>query len=150
MQFCRRSRNKVFGAKESWVKFVKTMRMGVCAAALVFATPVLSQSGGLAMLGELAKGEWTIRFRDGSQPRKVCVGTGLELIQLRHPQRGCSRFVVEESASRATVQYTCPSDGYGRTNVRRETNMLVQIESQGIANALPFQFAAEARRTGSC
>lgn len=102
------------------------------------------------MLNGLTKGEWTIKPRDGSAERKVCVRSGEELIQLRHNDRNCSRFVVEDEPSEVTVQYTCPGNGYGRTNIRRETNSLVQIESQGIASGLPFELAAEARRTGSC
>ncbi|MCK0127070.1 hypothetical protein [Erythrobacter sp. F6033] len=120
------------------------------AGALGFALPALAQSGGLSMLTELVKGEWTIKYRDGSPERKICVRSGQELIQLRHGDGGCNRFVVEDSASRVTVQYTCPGNGYGRTSIRRETGSLVQIESQGIASGTPFQLAGEARRTGSC
>ncbi|BDI59647.1 hypothetical protein MACH05_02070 [Qipengyuania nanhaisediminis] len=118
--------------------------------ALGFALPAAAQGDGLDMLGGLTKGEWTVSYRDGSPDRKICVRSGRELIQLQHSTRGCSRFVVEDGASRVTVQYTCPGDGYGRTNIRRESASLVQIESQGIASGLPFQFAAEARRTGNC
>lgn len=114
------------------------------------ALPASAQSDGLAMLSGLTKGEWTIKYRDGSADRKICVRTGQELIQLRHDDKGCSRFVVEDAANRITVQYTCPANGYGRTNIRKETGALVQIESQGIATGMPFQLAAEARRTGSC
>lgn len=128
--------------------------VGLCAAigmiGLALALPAAAQSDSLAMLDGLTKGEWTIKHRDGSEDRKFCVKTGQELIQLRHTQRGCSRFVVEDGASKVTVQYTCPGDGYGRTNIRKESGALVQIESQGIASGLPFQFAAEARRTGNC
>ncbi|WP_299195017.1 hypothetical protein [uncultured Erythrobacter sp.] len=128
--------------------------VGVIAAlgmiALGVAIPVAAQNDGLAMLGGLTKGEWTIKHRDGSADRKICVETGRELIQLRHTESDCSRFVVEDGANKVTVQYTCPGNGYGRTNIRKETSALVQIESQGIAFGLPFQFAAEARRTGSC
>ncbi|MAY20474.1 MAG: hypothetical protein CL955_07635 [Erythrobacteraceae bacterium] len=118
--------------------------------ALGLTLPAAAQTDSLAMLGGLAKGEWTIKHRDGSQDRKICVKTGQELIQLRHNEAGCSRFVVEDGANKVTVQYTCPGNGYGRTNIRKENGALVQIESQGIASGLPFQFAAEARRTGSC
>jgi hypothetical protein len=118
--------------------------------ALGLALPVAAQSDSLSMLEGLSKGEWTIKHRDGSADRKICVRTGRELIQLRHEEPDCSRFVVEDATSKVTVQYTCPGNGYGRTNIRRETGGLVQIESQGIASGLPFQFAAEGRRTGSC
>ena len=122
--------------------------IGMIAVALAF--PASAQSDSLSMLGGLTKGEWTIKHRDGSADRKVCLKTGQELIQLRHNERNCSRFVVEDAANKVTVQYTCPGNGYGRTNIRKESGALVQIESQGIASGLPFQFAAEARRTGGC
>ena len=102
------------------------------------------------MLTGLSKGEWTIKHRDGSADRKICVKTGQELIQMRHDDPDCSRFVVEDGLSKVTVQYTCPGNGYGRTNIRKETEGLVQIESQGISSGLPFEFAAEGRRTGAC
>lgn len=117
---------------------------------VAFALPALAQSDSFAMLTSLTKGEWTITFRDGSPARKVCLRDGMELIQIRHTGSNCSRYVVEDGPSKVTVQYTCRGNGYGRTNIRRETASLVQIQSQGIAGGLPFQFDAEARRTGTC
>lgn len=102
------------------------------------------------MLDDLSKGEWTLRYRDGSSIRKVCLRKGDELIQLQHSDANCSRFVVDDKANSVTVQYTCRGNGYGRTSIRRETNSLIQIESQGIEGGLPFEFQAEARRTGVC
>lgn len=120
------------------------------ACCLAVAVPVAAQSTDLAMLQGLSKGEWTVKFRDGSPDAKLCVKTGEELLQLQHGQAKCSRFVVEDNPKKITVQYTCRGDGYGRTDIRRETAALVQIESQGIASGLPFEFAAEARHTGAC
>lgn len=120
------------------------------AAALWFAVPALAQGNGLAMLGTLTKGEWTVKQRGGVPDRKICVRNGAELIQLKHREAGCNQFVVEDGAARVTVQYTCPGNGYGRTSIRRETGSLVQLESQGIHDGTPFQFIAEARRTGTC
>jgi hypothetical protein len=125
--------------------------IAITALVVLAAIPAAAAQGsGLAMLGNLAKGEWTIKPRDGSAERKVCVRSGEELIQLRHGDSDCSRFVVEDEPSKVTVQYTCPGNNYGRTNIRRETGSLVQIESQGISLGLPFEFSAEARRTGRC
>lgn len=130
--------------------YTKTLLIGGLAAALATGVPLMAQTGGAVMLGQLTKGEWTIRFRDGLPERKICVRSGHELVQLKHKARNCSRFVVEDGANEVTVQYTCLGDGYGRTSIRRETSSLVQIESQGIAGDLPFQMIAEARRTGAC
>jgi len=113
--------------------------------------PASAQAPGLAMLDKLDRGEWVVRFRDGSDARRLCVRSGRELIQLRHSQPGCSRYVVEDGASAVTVQYTCKGKGYGRTSIRRESATLAQLDSQGIAaDGLPFQFTAEARRVGTC
>lgn len=115
----------------------------------VLAVPALAQAS-LAMLDSLEKGGWEVRYRDGSGTKKVCLKTGRELIQLRHTDSGCNRFVVEDGSSEVTVQYTCRGNGYGRTSIRKETGALVQIDTQGIADGKPFQFSAEGRRTGAC
>lgn len=109
-----------------------------------------AQAPSLAMLDQLEPGQWQLRFRDGSAPRKICIRNGRELVQLRHPNSKCSRYVIEDGRNEVTVQYTCRGSNYGRTSIRRETASLAQIESQGIAGGLPFQFTAEARRTGNC
>ena len=113
-------------------------------------TPAAAQGPSLSMLTGLDDGQWEVRFRDGRANRRVCVRSGLELIQLQHLESGCSRFVVEDGANAVTVQYTCRGNGYGRTNVRRENTGLVQIDSQGIADGAPFEWSAEARRVGVC
>ena len=115
----------------------------------LLAAPVVAQAS-LAMLDTLTHGGWEVRSRDGGSVRKICVRTGRELIQLRHPDSTCNRFVVENSANETTVQYTCRGNGYGRTHIRKESPSLVQIDSQGIADGKPFQFTAEARQTGRC
>lgn len=130
-------------------KFVGLTALVAAIPAAIFGGPALAQSS-LAMLDTLERGGWEVRFRDGTPPRKVCVRSGRELIQLRHDETGCNRFVVEDGNSEVTVQYTCRGNGYGRTNIRKEAAGLVQLDSQGIVDGRPFQFSAEARHTGSC
>ena len=116
----------------------------------VLAVPLVAQSAELAMLGSLAKGAWTLRVRDDGSQQRICVRDGIELVQLRHKDAGCSRFVVEDSADQVVVQYTCRGNGYGRTTIRREGNDVLQIQSQGIHGGAPFAFSGEARRSGTC
>lgn len=111
---------------------------------------LFAQGNALAMLAGLQKGQWAVTSRDGEASRTICLGDTAQLIQLRHLGSSCSRYVVEDASDKVTVQYTCKGNGYGRTSIRKETNALVQIESQGIESGLPFQFKAEARRTGAC
>lgn len=134
---------------------MQTMLMRAMAVALAgwaaLAVPASSQRPALAMLDQIEPGRWEIRLRDGSQRvYPICVDNGRKLIQLRHDALNCNRLVVDDRADEVTVQYTCRGRGYGRTSIRRETGRLVQIETQGIAEGLPFEFAAEARRTGDC
>ncbi len=118
---------------------------------LAVAGPAMGAGASLAMLDQIEAGRWEIRLREpGAAPQRICLSTGHRLIQLRHPDAQCERFVVQDTASDVVVQYTCKGRGYGRTHVRRETGRLVQIDSRGIANGLPFEFSAEARRVGDC
>ncbi len=128
---------------------VNGLMLALGASLAVVAAPALAQAS-LAMLDSLDKGGWELRYRDGSTSRKVCLRSGHEFIQLRHRGSGCNRFVVEDGAREVTIQYTCRGNGYGRTSIRKETASLVQIDSQGIADGKPFEFSAEARRTGAC
>jgi hypothetical protein len=118
--------------------------------ALGAGSALAAQGDALGSLAKLQRGQWAVSSRDGGPSRTICLGDPAQLVQLRHAGSACSRYVVEDAADKVTVQYTCRGNGYGRTSIRKETNTLVQIESQGIAGGLPFQFKAEARRTGAC
>lgn len=133
-------------SRARWRSFPIALGTGLVA----LAAPTAAQGPALAMLDGLQTGEWEVRERDGGATQRLCVRNGRDLIQLRHRKPGCNRFVIEDSASEVTVQYTCPGDGYGRTSIRRESSVLVQLESQGIAGGRPFAFTAEGRRLGAC
>lgn len=129
--------------------FRLTAFLAVFPAALLLA-PAAAQAPSLAMLDQLQRGEWELRFRDGTPTRKICVRTGRELVQLRHPKRECTQYVVDDKPSEVTVQYTCPGNGYGLTNIRKETGSLAQIKSSGMVVSRAFDFMAEGRRIGRC
>lgn len=113
--------------------------------------PVTGQGRQLTMLDQIPDGRWELHFRGRSdQVQRLCLRDARALIQLRHPEQSCDRIVVEDGSDSVTVQYTCRGRGYGRTHIRRETAQLIQVESQGIAGGLPFDFAAEGRRVGDC
>jgi hypothetical protein len=132
---------------------IRRMRNAIAMAGLSagLAVPAIGQRPVLAMLNGLEAGSWEVRARDaGASIERICLPNSQRLIQLRHPDDSCDRLIVDDAATEVTVQYTCRGRGYGRTHIRRETNRLVQIETQGIADGLPFAFAAEARRIGDC
>ncbi len=107
--------------------------------------------GAKSVLENLDHGDWDLRVRnDDGAKQQICFDGGRQLIQIRHANLNCKSVVLSDSPEQITVHYTCPGQGYGRTNIRRETSRLVQIDSQGIAKGVPFAFSAEARRTGAC
>ncbi len=130
----------------------KRMRIAVVAAGMLggLAAPTAAQAPALAMLTQLDAGRWELRPRDGGTVERICLPDTRRLIQLRHPADACERLIVNDDPTDVTVQYTCRGRGYGRTHIRRENNRLVQIDTQGIAEGLPFSYAAEARRVGDC
>lgn len=130
-------------------KPLKSMAMVALVVSAV--TPLAGERPSLAMLQDLERGRWELRVRgNGDSVERMCLGDMSRLIQLRHPMSNCKSVVVREAWNDVTVQYTCPGRGYGRTRIRRESSRLAQIDSQGIADGLPFAFAAEARRVGDC
>ena len=125
-------------------------RLPLVLAALLIGIPLAGHAAELGMLDSLTKGAWTLRIRDDGSTQRICLRDGRELIQIRHKQPGCSRFVVRDTADEVVVQYTCRGNGYGRTSIRREGNGLVQIQSQGIIDGAPFSISGEARHSGCC
>jgi hypothetical protein len=131
----------------------RTRRPLLAVAGLIFGSlvaPALANAPELAMLDSLTTGAWELHSRDDGTTDRICVKTGRELIQIHHRNAQCTRSVVEDGPMRVTVQYSCPGAGYGRTSIRKETARLVQIDSSGIEDGLPFHVSAEARRVGGC
>lgn len=119
-------------------------------AATLALAPASAQAPELAMLDTLQRGAWELRLRPEGTTRRICLRTGRELIQIRHRQPNCDRFLVQDEANEVTVQYTCRGNGYGRTNIRKEGRDVVQIRSQGIHGGTPFSLEGEARQVGPC
>jgi hypothetical protein len=141
-----------FGSFPVWRRKGAAVVTASALAACALALPTLAHpSGNAAVLDRLSKGQWEIRMRGGGMAtRRTCLGDPRNLIQLRHADLPCNQVTVAQEADEVTVQYTCRGKGYGRTRIRLENDALIQIDSQGIENGLPFAFTAEARRTGAC
>lgn len=103
----------------------------------------------LQALNGIESGQWQLK-ESGGGARSMCLRNPAVLLQLRHPGAQCTQVVVENSKDVATVHYTCPSHGYGRTTVTVETGRLVRVETQGVADGAPFAIEMEGRKTGTC
>jgi len=122
--------------------------------AALAATPALTQGGGnkLSALARLEPGLWQLRNLEdeSARPQSICVADPSVLMQVQHRNSPCSRLVIDNGANTATVHYTCPAGGFGRTTLRAETSRLAKIDTQGISGNAPFAYRAEARRVGAC
>lgn len=129
------------------------------AGALFMATAFLATTGAalpqqnpavLTALKGIERGQWQLKDADGAPPRAVCLSNPAALLQLAHGTAQCSHFVVENSARVATIHYTCPGHGYGRTTVSVETPRLVRVNTQGVIDGAPFSKVLEGRKVGTC
>lgn len=106
----------------------------------------------LSALAQLQPGLWQIREIGNPQvrARSICVADPGLLMQIQHGAEPCTRLVISDQPAGATVHYTCPANGFGRTSVRVDTPRVAKIDTQGIFHNAPFAFRAEVRRVGDC
>ena len=117
-----------------------------CVYAFV-ALPVVAASASIFATAE--PGQWEIS-RIGSPPVKLCVANTAVLAQVEHRNARCSRTVIRDNGSAATVHYTCAGGDFGQTDLRLVTPRSLTIETQGISAGAPFKYTLLARRVGNC
>ena len=122
----------------------------IAASAAFGATAQPARAPGLPALRAIEPGLWELREPSARAGARVCVSDPAMLVQLRHRGATCSRYVIDNQPTLATLHYTCPGAGYGRTTIRIETPTLIQLSSQGIAGNSPFEVRYEGRRQGDC
>lgn len=123
--------------------------LSAVAAVMLSGFGVAAAEAPLAALSQIEPGQWALTST-GGQARSICLGDPRVLLQLQHNGVACSRFVIANDKAVTVVHYTCPGAGHGRTQVKVETSRLIQIQSQGISNNAPFDWAMEGRLTGAC
>lgn len=123
---------------------------GTAALARHMARPA-PKSESLLVPSQLEKGRWTLTARNSASPvRRLCLGDSQQLVQVEHGHKACAQYIIENTPNVLTVHYSCEGAGNGRTTIRRETNRLVQIDTQGVHKGRLFDDHYEARRTGAC
>jgi hypothetical protein len=110
---------------------------------------VAQRESALSSLKSLDRGQWQLRDGDGGS-RGICLRNPAALLQLRHWGAQCKHVVVENGGTSATIRYTCPGRGHGRTSITVETAHSVVIDTSGIVDGSPFAEQYEARRVGQC
>ena len=132
---------------------VRLRHAAIAGALAVSAAGALGQAPRLSsLLSGIEPGLWQVRPIDGSPrpPMAICLGDPGVFLQLEHRQTDCKQMLVSNDSSGIVVNYTCPANSFGRTQIRVETPRLINIDSQGIEGGMPFAFRSEARRLGPC
>lgn len=123
------------------------------AAILAAAAPAPTQERKrLTVFSNVEPGLWELHeFGNPTAPRRsLCLADPSVLMQVEHRGMPCSSVVLANGPDSATVHYTCPASGYGRTSVRRISPRLVTVDTQGIRDNRPFAYRADARRLRGC
>ncbi len=104
------------------------------------------------ILSSLKSGLWQFRekARGNDIVDAICVGDVNKMIKIKNKDDSCTFKMLSQSGNSVTYDYSCAGKGKGRTTIRKETNGLVQIASQGITDGQLFDFKLEARHAGSC
>lgn len=116
-------------------------------ACVAFGALLISASLPRAMAGP---GEWEIGKTAGGAGERVCLPDPAMLMQWEHRGKQCTRVIVASSLDRAEVHYTCVGGGFGTSRVQVLTPRSIKIDTQGIADGLPFAYLVHARRVGNC
>ncbi len=116
-------------------------------SAVVIAVVTVAASASLFATAE--PGLWEIS-KTGAQPVKLCVANTAMLAQFEHRTSRCSRTVIRDSGSAATVHYSCPGGDFGQSDLRLVTPRSLSIQTQGISGNAPFKYTIQARRLGNC
>ncbi|MBX9881018.1 MAG: hypothetical protein K2X73_03505 [Sphingomonas sp.] len=115
-------------------------------AALVAAAPAQAP----AVLAGIEPGNWQLRELGSGTTRALCITDPASLLQIEHGMADCSRRLIDDSPRAATVHYTCPGAGHGRTVLTLETGRSLALETQGIDHGAPFDLRYQLTRTGAC
>jgi hypothetical protein len=133
------------------LKYAPFCLSGTILLSLTSAALALANANDLSLLHTLERGQWSFRAVGAEAPlTKICLGNLELLTQIQHAGAACERYVVRSTVNSVTVSYTCKGQGQGLTTIRKESNRIIHIQSQGIRNNAPFSFAVEGRRTGPC
>lgn len=108
-----------------------------------------AQAPRLAALRAVAPGQWLLKEK-GGESRSLCVADPRALMQLEHGHAQCSRFVVADAPRSATVHYTCPGAGHGRSTISLAGKERFRLETQGILDGAPFDTEYDGHRLGAC
>jgi len=111
--------------------------------------PALYQS--FPAVDGLERGKWSFKPRGSTQSAiSMCVGDPRILFQYKHPSLSCTQTPISNSAKTVVIGYVCSGNDQGNTTITKESNGLIQLQSQGVVNGQIFSVSLEGRYAGAC
>ena len=101
------------------------------------------------MFNQTQGGLWQVD-RTGAKPVRICVPSTAALALFEHRNASCSRNVIRDSGSIATIRYTCAGGDFGQSDFTLLTPRSLRIATQGISANAPFNYVLQAHRVGDC
>lgn len=124
--------------------------MPVFLLALFAASPSLAASPALRALSGWLKGSWQVTDLGDKAVQTRCVSQPDAMLLANRPDASCQFSVIRDDASSGVVTYRCAEGRQGRTELRRDTAGLFNVDAQGIEGGRPFASRTEWRRVGAC
>jgi hypothetical protein len=102
-------------------------------------------------LARVQPGQWQIKeLGSTGAGRSLCLADPAKVLQIAHGDAACSRTVIDSSATKLTVRYTCAGKGNGQSILTVSTSGAFRLQTQGMAGGAPFDYDYDAKRTGDC
>jgi hypothetical protein len=102
-------------------------------------------------LAQSTPGLWEVTgLPDSNVPIRQCIADVTALAQFEHRRKVCKRSVIRDSGSATVISYSCGNGEFGQSTLTVLTPRSLKIETQGIADQLPFKYTIQARRVGDC
>lgn len=100
---------------------------------------------------EAKPGLWDVSLSaTGNNARRFCLADPMILSQWEHRGGACTRVILTEHETSATVHYTCAGGGFGQSVITLVTPRSIKVNTQGISGDGPFAYHLYARRAGNC
>lgn len=96
-------------------------------------------------------GLWDVsRTADGHNATRLCLPDPVILSQWEQRTGSCTRVIVTDNGTGATIHYTCADGGFGQSDMTLITPRTIRVDTQGISGGYPFHYQLHARRVGNC
>jgi hypothetical protein len=104
-----------------------------------------------AALGQVKAGMWELEGLPGTTAAtRVCIADVQQLTRYEHRTRACPGKAISDTGRSTVVEYSCGASDFGRTKIDVITPRNLKINTQGISDALPFNYTLNAHRVGDC